>query len=231
MGDSVKKDNRNYLFYYYKDIVSYFKPKVFVFENVPGILTAKKGKIFSNIQEEFQKIGYTLMSGTNNDHNKNFLDAKDFGVYQTRKRLILFACRSDMNISYPNFLKYAFHFNELQSTRNAIGDLPYLNANSGDDFNLFDYASEAGSEYQKLLRMNSIGIVNHRSRPNLLRDLKIYKLAIEKAYDGKQLKYFDIPKKLKTHKNEDNFEDRFKVHRWENISPYNCSAYVEGWSL
>ncbi len=63
MKEKVNEDERNYLFYYYRDIVKKYKPKMFIFENVPGIFTAQEGKIFDEISKEFEKIGYILKIG------------------------------------------------------------------------------------------------------------------------------------------------------------------------
>lgn len=68
MREKVKEDERNYLFYYYRDIVKKYKPKMFIFENVPGIFTAQEGKIFDEISQEFDKIGYKLKVGKTNVH-------------------------------------------------------------------------------------------------------------------------------------------------------------------
>lgn len=231
MKDSVRDDKRNYLFRYYKDIVNHFKPKVFVFENVPGILNAKEGEIFRSIKKSFSSIGYTLMSGPNSDHTENILDSRDFGVYQSRKRMILIGFRRSEfpnGAIYPDFQKYKVQsFCEKQNTKNAIGDLPFLIPGQGKDYYFSDYdiAKEELSEFQKLMREDSIGVLNHKARCHHKRDLRIYKIAIKKAMEGERLRYKEVPQEDSTHKNKVNFEDRFKVHWWYDI-PHTIVAHI-----
>ncbi len=58
-----------------------YEPRVFVFENVPGIYTAKNGKIFEDIQDQFDLAGYNIKSYDFNSF--------DFGIPQNRKRVII----------------------------------------------------------------------------------------------------------------------------------------------
>ena len=59
----MKNDYRNFLFESYLKVVKKYRPKAFVFENVPGILTAQPGDrpIIEIIQEQFQNAGYYLL--------------------------------------------------------------------------------------------------------------------------------------------------------------------------
>lgn len=227
MKDKVEKDKRNYLFMYYKDIVEYFKPILFLFENVPGIITAKKGEIFKQIQKEFDSIGYKILLGNCKNIKDNILNAKDFGVPQNRKRVILFGFRKELNLKYPNFVKNKFHFSNL-TTKSAIGDLTPLKPGEGDDFKVVNYPyydQEKLTDYQKFIRRESIGIMNHRARIHNNRDLQIYKQVINTAKRGKQLKYNELEDKYKTHAKDNVFLDRFKVHWWENI-PHTIVAHI-----
>lgn len=231
MKEAVKDDKRNFLFHYYKDIVNHFKPRIFVFENVPGILNANNGEIFKSIKRSFAGIGYTLMSGSNSEHTENILDSRDFGVYQSRKRMILVGFRKSAfqsGFKYPDFLKYrVLSSNEEQNTRNAIGDLPFLTPGRGADYYFGSYTNVEGSlsEFQSLMRKDSIGVLNHRARPHLDRDLRNYSRAIEKAEKGERLRYKEIPEEDSTHKNKDDFEDRFKVHWWSDV-PHTIVAHI-----
>lgn len=229
MKESADKDPRNFLFYYYLNIVRQFEPKIFVFENVPGLLNAKKGKVFEKIQEEFDKIGYTILSGQGNDHMKNVLDFSSFGVPQSRKRVLLFGFKSDLNYSYPELDRYKYDWGHDINTESVISDLPFLYPNQGEDHKLMLYCDfDSGkplSTYQNELRSESIGITNHKARPLRKQDISIYKIAIEKASRGEQLRYPDLPQELKTHQNEEAFIDRFKVHWWGNV-PHTVVAHI-----
>lgn len=228
LKEAANRDSRNYLFYYYLNIVKEFQPKAFVFENVPGILTAKNGQIFSMIQEEFDNIGYTILSGNDPEHKNNIIDFSDYGVFQSRKRVILFGFKKELNYPYPDFSRFSECWNEEKNTKNAIGDLPPLLPGQGEDLKLIEYPLQSDielSEYQKKMRENSIGIINHKVRTIQERDREIYKMAIEYSNRGVQLKYNELPDNLKTHQNETSFLDRFKVHNWNEI-PHTIVAHI-----
>ena len=59
-GVSGTDDPRGTLFIEYVRLLTTIKPKGFLFENVYGIVGAQGGKPWSEIQEEFQKAGYTI---------------------------------------------------------------------------------------------------------------------------------------------------------------------------
>jgi DNA (cytosine-5)-methyltransferase 1 len=229
MGKAAREDKRNFLFYYYRDIVKHFKPEVFIFENVPGILSAHNGRIFDEIKEEFGGIGYNLHSGKDEKNPRNnIVDASNLGVYQKRKRVILFGTR--INLSYPDFEKYAIKFDEAKSTRHAIGDLPPLQPGEGNDYYCEGYGGfdrSSLSQFQRLMREDESigGILHHMARKHLERDRRNYHRAIEKAAVGEQLKYMDIPNGDSTHKNKKDFEDRYRVHWWED-TPHTIVAHI-----
>lgn len=228
MKESAEKDSRNYLFYYYLNLVKEYKPKAFIFENVPGILTAKKGKVFEKIQEEFENIGYKIISGESEIDKKNVLDFADFGTPQKRKRVILFGYKQNLNLVYPDFSKHKYEWDHQLVTKNVISDLRNLQPGEGDDHLLVDYCENRQNEltsYQKFMRKNSFGITNHKARVIQPRDRKIYELSIKLSLNGEQLKYTDLPHELKTHKNETSFLDRFKVHTWNKL-PHTVVAHI-----
>lgn len=95
---SMKEDYRNYLFESFAKIVDYYKPKLFVFENVPGILSAKPGDQFviERIYEAFRKIGYEIRNPQS--MKKSIYSSVDYQVPQDRKRVIIFGVRKDYKI-------------------------------------------------------------------------------------------------------------------------------------
>jgi DNA (cytosine-5)-methyltransferase 1 len=225
MKKSADKDPRNYLFYYYLNVVNHFKPKVFVFENVPGIISAKKGKVFETIKEEFDRSGYYLLSGENEDDLKNVLDFSDYGIPQRRKRVLLFGFQKKLNFKYPNFGKYKFAWKDDLTTKNVLYDLPALNPGEGNDYFYGDYSETHLTDFQRKMREDSIGVLNHKARLVRKLDREIYNMAIEKAAQGLQLRYDELPERLQTHKNRESFLDRFRVHR-ENELPHTVVAHI-----
>lgn len=131
--NGMHNDYRNYLFESYIKVVKVFKPKVIVFENVEGILSAKPGgiNIIEKITEEFLKVGYVI---TNNIRENALLDLSEFGVSQRRKRVILIGlnkevfgenCDGILNEFYNKRLS-KFKSYPINTVKDAIGDLPKL---------------------------------------------------------------------------------------------------------
>ena len=91
--DGMKNDYRNYLFENYIEIVKHYKPKAFVFENVPGILSARPGDgeqlIINIIKEKFQETGYVILD----DLSNAVIDFTKYGIPQKRSRIIILALR------------------------------------------------------------------------------------------------------------------------------------------
>ena len=124
--DSMENDYRNFLFESFVKVVSHYKPKVFVFENVAGLLSAKpKGiSIIHEIYNAFKAIGYRILEPEK--LKEAVFNAGDFNVPQYRPRVIIFGVREDSNILLEDLYK------ELQSkissykptVRDAIGNLP-----------------------------------------------------------------------------------------------------------
>lgn len=94
-GFRADNDPRNQLFRDFTDIIKNVKPKVIVFENVEGLLSYQKGKIYKEIHQLFSELGYNT-SG-------KVVSANEFGVPQKRKRVIIICTRNDLNI-HPNEL-------------------------------------------------------------------------------------------------------------------------------
>lgn len=128
----MNSDYRNYLFEHYLNAVNRYKPKLFVFENVPGILSAKPNGICiqSLIKESFKKIGYEIIDDLNKYAKVN---VADFGVPQVRKRVIIVGIRKQACKNVQDALK-DFYLNILPKYKvkkqttvyDAIGDLPKI---------------------------------------------------------------------------------------------------------
>lgn len=228
MGEAARVDIRNYLFRYYLNIVSHFQPSMFVFENVPGLLSAQDGKLIHLIRDEFKSIGYTLLWGSKNDV-PDIHRISEFGVNQKRCRLILVGYRNKQwkEPVYPDFAKYAKPLDEPQTTCNTIGDLPILKAGQGNDLWYADYTNQPISEYGKVMRTDSEGVQNHFARPHRSDDLEIYERAQALSALGEKLSYSSLPEHLKHHKNADThkFKDRFCVHGL-NEMPHTIVAHL-----
>jgi DNA (cytosine-5)-methyltransferase 1 len=125
----MQDDYRNYLFESYLAIVQRYAPKGIVFENVPGMLSAKPGgiEIAKRIRESFKAAGFVLPE----DLKSCVVNMAQYGVPQVRKRVIIVGLHR--SIKNADALLEAFYKDLLPSHRcktlsaaEAIGDLPPL---------------------------------------------------------------------------------------------------------
>ena len=90
----MEKDARNFLFESYVKILEYYKPKLFVFENVTGLLSATvKGKPILPMVLSALGKSYNI----SNDLKKIVFNTSNYGVPQIRKRVILMGIRKDID--------------------------------------------------------------------------------------------------------------------------------------
>lgn len=197
---NMEDDPRTLLYLQYGKFLKEFNPKGFVFENVPGLLSAKKGEHFKNLQAYFKGLGYEV--------RYKMLTASDYGVLQERHRLIIVGWKEDMDLGYPDFKK---QINDAV-VKDILYDLPQLKA--GEIKNIAKYESPINQYLlDSGIRTEKESFVSQNiTRPVNANDAKIYAFAI-KLWNEKRtrLKYTDLPEKLRTQKNEGSFLDRFKV--------------------
>ncbi|MEJ5245228.1 MAG: DNA cytosine methyltransferase [Bacteroidota bacterium] len=201
-----ENDHRLNLYLYYGKFLQKYRPKAFVFENVPGLITAQEGRFFQNMKRYFAEIGYNVFD--------KILNAADYGVLQNRKRVFIFGWRKDIKLSFPELESVPQNF----ITEDIFSDLSPLTP--GQSIIKGNYIKEP-SEYLKLFNLiNGVDFyTQHITRPHNSNDIKIYKLAIQKwEKEKKRLKYTDIPDKLRTQKNTRSFLDRFKVVDGKGLS-------------
>ena len=127
--NGMHDDYRNYLFEHYLNVVDRYRPKAFVFENVPGILSAAPGgvPITDLIREGFLNINYDIVE----DLQIAKLNASDYGVPQNRERVIIVGIdKNRYNNSQEILLRFysevleKYKENRKITVREAIGDLP-----------------------------------------------------------------------------------------------------------
>jgi len=196
----MRRDPRNLLYEKYGRFLERYNPKVFVFENVPGLYTAGKGKYHKEMVRYFQDdLGYIVKD--------EVLDAADFGVVQRRKRVIVIGWKKELAFSYPQFQK----LQDGWTAGDIFKDLPHLKAGEGKDTS--DYAGRRAGYVNKFEIRNGIDFVTqHITRPHNEKDLKIYALAIDKLEkEGVKIKNNQIPEEFRTQSNITSFLDRFKV--------------------
>ena len=129
--NGMRDDYRNYLFESYIRVVKHYKPKAFVFENVPGILSACPGgfPIINAIQKAFNEAGYVILSNL----KKAVLDFSEYGIPQKRSRMIILGLSREVYGENAENLLDEFYNKilpqykcEKRTVLDAIGDLPAL---------------------------------------------------------------------------------------------------------
>lgn len=88
-------DTRGTLFYDFARIVKEVKPKVFIYENVKGLLNHDEGRTWKVVQDVFHELGYEVYS--------QILNSKDFGIPQHRDRIFVIAFKKkNTQFSFPS---------------------------------------------------------------------------------------------------------------------------------
>jgi DNA (cytosine-5)-methyltransferase 1 len=206
----MKEDPRNHLYLHYVEFLKKYKPKMFVFENVPGILSASNGDFLQKIHSAMEAAGYEMKMPP-----KNYLNSKHFNVLQDRKRVIIIGWREGLNYTYPEFEEKETEYKIL---KDLFSDLKPLK-NGGGTLKATLYQKPTNSYLTESKIRNGLDFVTqHISRPNNENDLEIYKIAVEEWNKGKRLNYAELPSKLIKHNNVKSFTNRFQVVNGQGIS-------------
>lgn len=184
-------DKRNFLFKEYLNIVKELQPFVFIIENVKNILNSSNHFFRDEILKEIKDLGYIV--------NYGVLNAKNYGVPQSRERAFFIACKTKF-INFPNPL------DSSPSVRDAISDLAYLESGEGEI--LTEYRNPANSDYQKLLRGKKLQY--HKASEHS--KVAIEKLKLIPAEKGKEY----LPKNLI---GKQKFSTTWSRLIWDEISP------------
>jgi DNA (cytosine-5)-methyltransferase 1 len=196
--NSMRDDPRNYLFKSYLEILEKYLPKVFVFENVSGLLTAKPGgnPIFPEIIQNMQKL-YNVCD----DRTTILLNSVHYGVPQIRKRVILIGVRKDLSFRpeeiYKSIEKTHFcpdmeargvmdNLKKYRTISDAIIDLPKLLPGEGVDE--VDLKQKKSNEYLNEISIKPINkILNHVARNHNTLDQERYEILSKNDWQLKDL--------------------------------------------
>lgn len=85
-------DVRGTMFYYYAKILKQLKPKIFLAENVKGLVSHDGGKTLQTMINVFEEIGYRVQY--------KVLNAWDYGVAEKRERVVIIGIRNDIQVDY-----------------------------------------------------------------------------------------------------------------------------------
>ncbi|MCK4028593.1 DNA cytosine methyltransferase [Streptococcus suis] len=210
--NGMKDDYRNFLFESYIRLVDYYKPKIILFENVEGMLSAipTGENITDLIRNGFDSIGYEIIDDL---RKYALIDLSNYGVPQKRKRVIILGVRRDSkDTDYQKILRSFYtellpsRMTKVKTVRDAISDLPPI----------YPLKEQIGRNAYD----NSNAVNGHSSRFHSLRDQKIFNLLAQDIVDGtkkytsaealKQLYFETTGKNSNVHK--------YHVLRWDEPS-------------
>ena len=204
-------DERIYLYKFYIHFLNKYQPKFFIFENVKGLLSFRDADdefLLPRMKKEFEEAGYSL--------GYEVLNTKNYGVPQSRERLIIFGVMNEKKELIQEFFKNLKKYEENEvDVKTAFQGLPSLKA--GEVNNSYTNLSNDYVE-QNFLQDSKTPLTQNIARPNNSNDLAIYKIVAEAKKNGKNIKYSELDSKLKTHKHTDKFLDRFKALSWNSPS-------------
>jgi DNA (cytosine-5)-methyltransferase 1 len=172
-GKRIVDDERNQLYKSFLHYVEFFKPKAFLMENVPNIMSIGKGAIKEQIIIDFEKIGYKM--------SNKILLASDYGVPQNRKRAFFVGLRDGSAFDFP---EPTTPDNKITS-KQAISDLPEHTLKDGES-----YSFDSKTSYQKLMRNGNKVVFNHQITEHKEKTIEI----ISMVPDGGN--YKSLPKEL-----------------------------------
>ena len=171
-GPRLVADERRTLYRQFLRYVEFFKPPVFVMENVLGIRSADGGRYFAAVQSEARQMGYRV--------HGQVIKAADFGVPQKRQRQLIIGTRTELLPFKSSLVGRTHSSSGYVSLGEAIGDLPALEAGEGDDQADYDlklrrrHIARYGRHYiQDVLDVSRAGsLTAHKARPHSERDIR-----------------------------------------------------------
>ena len=184
--NGMKDDYRNYLFEHYLKTVDRYQPQLFVFENVPGMLSATPDgtPITQLIKQDVEKIGYEII-----DNIKDYalIDTSDYGVPQNRRRVILIGMkkgsksREQVQMELQHFYRDIlpkYSSDKKITVEEAIGDLPkFYPLDEPKVIQGYGKVSHSIGE--------NINIKNHEPRFHNLRDINIFGMLADDIESGR----------------------------------------------
>lgn len=218
-GKPTSEDPRNQLFLEYLKYVDYFRPEIFVIENVPNFITKYNGKIFNTAVEIIENIGKDEDGNGEGIYEVEkpvkVVNAVYYGVPQTRRRMMLVAHKKNgAHFEYPEATHYydqddenAKSLKPCTTVEDAIGDLPTIT----DNWRISEmpYSKSKGlTEFQKIMRENGNGktVKNNICRMSNDRAKRVF------PHMPQGSKYMDLPPEIRQILpfREDIFQDRLK---------------------
>ncbi len=215
--NGMKDDYRNYLFEHYCSIVNRYKPKLFVFENVPGILSAKPDgtPITEHIRKGFSDIGYEIIDNL----SLAKIDASNFAVPQKRERVVIVGLSKkdykkpqlSLNRFYKEILP-KYKNSKILTVKEAIDDLP----------DIMPFLDEEHHKKHIGYTTPECSITWHEARYQNLRDMDTFRILAEDVASGK----FEYDSKKITELYEQKIGSKSPIHRYHVLEPNKPSTTI-----
>jgi len=162
VGKRLIDDPRGKLFQEYYRVLKEINPKMFIFENVKGLLSIVQGGLFETIISLFKSLNYSI--------SYKILNSADYGAPQVRERVFIVGTKLNNSFFYPNPTHQNTEsiqtlFDNLKpylTIAEAIGDLPFIK--SGEES--FVYETVPQNTFQELMRKNAPKEVMDHNAPN-----------------------------------------------------------------
>lgn len=183
------EDKRNFLYKELLRVVRDKQPKYFVGENVKGLLSIGQGKVIKMIIEDFRSIGYTLEA--------KLLNSADYGVPQTRQRVIILGNRIGKPIKYPEI---THNKDEYISSKEVIGHLQNIET------------VERNSN--QIIKLKDSKIHNHIAYTNVANKFFTRKKGVTQEEICDYLKSWRNKKGISTKKVDEHFGYRHTAGHW-----------------
>ncbi len=216
--NNMQKDYRNYLFEHYLSVVKRYNPELFVFENVPGILSAAPNgtPITTLIKQGFESIGYEII----NELDKYaIVNASEYGVAQNRTRVIIVGVKKRNRSNIQGFLKKfyvdilpKYKSKEIKTVKEMINDLPKC-------MPIYDEES-----HKKRISHTTpeCDVTWHVPRYANLRDMDTFRILAEDIESGKR--EFDSKKISELY--ESKIGAKSPIHRYHVLEPDKPSTTI-----
>lgn len=185
------KDKRNFLYREMLRIIDDKKPKVFLAENVKGILSIENGKIIKMIKKDFESLGYKV--------DIKMVNAADYGVPQMRERVLIMGNRIGKENVFPT-QHYSEtdtkHFKPYITVKDTIGYLSNIETSN------------------KPIEYNNTKIYNHIAYTNVSDKFWGRKYPVNQAEICDYLKYWRNKAGLSTSKIDEMFGYKYTAGHW-----------------
>ncbi|MDE5822608.1 MAG: DNA cytosine methyltransferase [Paramuribaculum sp.] len=218
--NGMKKDPRNFLFEHYVKILNEFLPKFFVFENVTGILTANVNNELI-INKVFAELGKNYKLA---DTSRLEFNTAEYGVPQTRRRIIIMGIRNDLSImpeELYNSLKKTHYLPEQHpersklkkfvSVREAIGDLPVIPQGNKQKIMPFSYSDV--NDFISWVKSDSDKLYDHVCRTQNATDTERYQEMARNHWTFEELL---LHRPDLQHEKQRVFGNSYVVQSWDN---------------